>query len=88
MTDRKITWRDSVLKPAEIKFGLKDEPKDGRIDLIIPLQDLIELQAEQSFSAGVAEAISFMVKCLHDGKKMDDKILKNQMEIWGLNDRS
>ena len=90
MTENKksVTWRDSVLKPKQVKFSLTVNNEDENLNLIIPLDQLFEMQAEQSFAAGIAEALVFVVKCLHDGKKMDDKILKNQMEIWGLNDRS
>ena len=81
-----MTWRDSVLKPNEIKLSCKVNRRDNSIYLVVPLQQLIEIQAKQSFADGIAQALLFITEALKGRKEIDTPLLEAQMEKWGLGD--
>jgi hypothetical protein len=83
-----MNYKDTVLKQGQFSWKPSKwkESKDGKIDLRIniPLTNLFDVQAKQSFMRGVAEALSFMGNCQKDETMITSELLKSKFKEWGI----
>jgi hypothetical protein len=83
-----MNWKDTVFKQSQIKWK---NPKfkyvdDNNIDLIltIPITNLLEQQARQSFTQGVFEMLKHIASTPTDGSVNVSQLLKEKFIEWGL----
>ena len=83
-----MNWKDTVFKQSQIRWK---NPKfkyvdDNNIDLFltIPITDLLEQQARQSFAQGVFEMLKHIANTPTDGSVNVSQLLKDKFIEWGL----
>lgn len=84
-----MNYKDTILKfkniqwqPAKIK-----QSRDGKIDVNIhvPITDLIEMQAKQSFLMGIKEYERFIVTVPNDATvEQANEFISLQYKAWGF----
>ena len=83
-----MDWKDTVFKQSQIRWQNPEFKyvDDGNIDitLTILLTNLLEQQARQSFTIGVAEVLKHMGSVPVDGSANLSKLLKDKFIEWGL----
>lgn len=81
-----MSWKKTIIKQPNIQWQpIKIEViEDGKIDLDlhIPLTQIVELQACQSYSQGILDALEFVLKM--NGNDVTKGILSEQFRKWDM----
>ena len=78
-------WQKTII--SDLRWDPKlTTTKDDSLDIIIrvPLTELLERQARQSFAFGISQALLFAGE--HGPEVITDAEMAAQMEAWGLSD--
>jgi hypothetical protein len=87
-----MNYKDTILKEIKWHNTSTIQSDDGKMDLNlrIPLTDIMDAQAKNSFAKGVQEGAQFILDELAKGdKNWKPKVLKQaltqKMKEWGIN---
>jgi hypothetical protein len=77
------SYKDTVLKTRQLKIKLRPLD-DGRMDLIIPFTELLELQARKSFADGITIVTLEIAKYMKTGKFPTQEEWRQKVNEWLL----
>ncbi len=86
-----MNYKDTILKEIKWHNTSTVQSDDGKLDLIlrIPLTDILDAQAKNSFAKGVQEGAQFILDEFAKGDKnwkptILKKALSSKMKQWGI----
>ena len=83
-----MNYKDTILKQKEFNWTNPkiNISKDGKVDfdIHIPLTDILDKQAQRSFTFGVIELMKFAAKLQQKEQLITPSLLRSKFIEWGL----